>query len=371
MVAIRNGIGSNTSNKSRKAHPSWLVRLPLAISFFLVATFSFYGGVWVGMQTGLNSESNSQHLRAADSKERRDSDEKEFTSRVEAEVKRRMAEKNNASGGDSTNKSGDKLRRFPNTISKFATGVSLVSKNDFLATFDYGIPKPPSKREHESDPGKDDVLMLYGSFSSLPNSAKDGAIYADGDGVIPHISAEEATTNCGGLNVIYTDTHDGLDQCIAIVGNYESYHIQRWMRIKPGGGSKMNTELPLAPVGRGLQTNGQDKFSAPTDKSALQNQAMIKTYLDRLDDTLAKLKPLAESCAGDDNTVIVLVCNTGQSDLLINQICAADARGFGDVVRQKTLVFATDEGMLEIALGLGLKAFYDDKIFEKVRLFMC
>ena len=206
---------------------------------------------------------------------------------------------------------------------------------------------------------------------ALPNSAKDGAIYADGDGVIPHISAEEATTNCGGLNVIYTDTHDGLDQCIAIVGNYESYHIQRWMRIKPGGGSKMNTELPLAPVGRGLQTNGQDKFSAPTDKSALQNQAMIKTYLDRLDDTLAKLKPLAESCAGDDNTVIVLVCNTGQSDLLINQICAADARGFGDVVRQKTLVFATDEGMLEIALGLGLKAFYDDKIFEKVRLFMC
>jgi hypothetical protein len=71
---------------------------------------------------------------------------------------------------------------------------------------------------------------------------------------------------------------------------------------------------------------------------------------------------MATSCAGKDNTVIVMVCNTGQSDLLINFICSARARGFGDVVNEKVLVFATDEGMLKIARGLGLNAFYDEEV---------
>jgi hypothetical protein len=187
------------------------------------------------------------------------------------------------------------------------------------------------------------------------------------DSIPPHLTAQEATQNCGGLNVIFTDTHDGLDQCIAIVGNYESYHIQRWMRIDGRRtGSKMSAKLPLYPVGRGLQTNGMDKFSAPEDMHMMQNQELLRTYFDQLDDTIRILKPKAASCAGDDNTVIVMVCNTGQSDLLINFMCSADARGFGDIVREKVLLFATDQGMLDIAIGLGMKAFYNEKIFEKV-----
>lgn len=190
---------------------------------------------------------------------------------------------------------------------------------------------------------------------------------ASADSIPPHLTAEEATENCGGLNVIFTDTHDGLDQCIAIVGNYESYHIQRWMRIDGRRtGSKLNPKLPLYPVGRGLQTNGMDKFAAPEDNHMMQNQELLRTYFDQLDETIEILKPKAASCAGNDNTVIVMVCNTGQSDLLINFVCSADARGFGDVVREKVLLFATDQGMLDIALGLGLNAYYNEKIFEKV-----
>jgi hypothetical protein len=71
---------------------------------------------------------------------------------------------------------------------------------------------------------------------------------------------------------------------------------------------------------------------------------------------------MAEACAGSDNTVIVMVCNTGQSDLLINFICSAQARGFGDIVKEKVLVFATDKGVLDIANGLGLRVFYDEKV---------
>jgi hypothetical protein len=191
----------------------------------------------------------------------------------------------------------------------------------------------------------------------------------DSESEPPRFSAQEATANCGGLNVIFTDTHDGLDQCLAIVGNYESYHIQRWLRIDTHrSGSKLDLKKPLAPVGRGLQTNGMDKFSAPADSHMLQNQDLLRTYFDQLDETIQILKPMAQSCAGDDNTVIVMVCNTGQSDLLINFVCSAESRGFGDIVREKVLLFATDQGMLDIALGLGMKAFYNEKVSVMCRL---
>ncbi|KAL3826599.1 hypothetical protein ACHAXA_010524 [Cyclostephanos tholiformis] len=260
-------------------------------------------------------------------------------------------------------------RRFPSTISKIATGASLIRKNDFLSLFDYGIPRPPSKRLDESDPGKDEVLLLYGGTRSLPDNGSDAAtVYVDGGGerIPPRMSAADATRNCGGLNVIYVESQDSeFDLCTAIVGNFESYHVQRWMRTDPDDpNSGLDAAFPLTPVGRGLQTNGQDKFSAPEDKYALRNQALLETYFVRLGGTIDKLGPMAEACAGNDNTVIVMVCNTGQSDLLINFICSARSRGFGDIVNQKVLVFATDEGVLKIARGLGLNTFYDEVIFK-------
>ena len=340
---------------------------------------SFYGGVLLGMQ--MNStptiENNNNSLRASSSDiNSSKGDDKVFETRVQAEVERRLAaleqhaSTNKAAESNSNNnkrnnkrkgKDDNRPRRFPQTISKIASGAALIGKNEFLSNFDYGIPKPPSKREHESDPGKDDVLLLYGSTKALPD-VDTGIVYTDetgSDTSLPHLSAQDATKNCGGLNVIFTETHGGLEQCIAIVGNYESYHIQRWLRIKPN--SKLDTSLPLTPVGRGLQTNGMDKFSAPSDQFMLQNQALLETYFARLSETIETLTPLAKECAGSDNTVIVMVCNTGQSELLINFVCSAKARGFGDIL-DKLLVFATDKGVLDIAEGLGLRAFYDEKV---------
>eukprot|EP00804_Cyclotella_cryptica_P011471 CCRYP_016396-RA/>CCRYP_016396-RA protein AED:0.26 eAED:0.26 QI:45/1/1/1/0.55/0.6/10/2293/648 len=363
MVTIRNGPSYDSKSPSR-----WLRYLPQLISIFFVVAVSFYGGMLLGMHLNVNDSAHSTETSAASTTE-------DIDKRVEREVQRRMklAMPTSESDGKKTgNKKKDKAKqshRFPDTVKKFATGIALVSKNDFLANFDYGIPKPPSKREHESDPGKDDVLILYGGDSALPNTQnKDTAMYInDSEPQPPHFSAQEATANCGGLNVIFTDTHDGLDQCLAIVGNYESYHIQRWLRIDTHrSDAKLDLQKPLAPVGRGLQTNGMDKFSAPEDSHMMQNQELLRTYFDQLDETTQILKPMAGSCAGEDNTVIVMVCNTGQSDLLINFVCSADSRGFGDIVREKVLLFATDQGMLDIALGLGMKAFYNEKIFEKM-----
>jgi hypothetical protein len=282
-------------------------------------------------------------------------------------------------GGVDDDGGGSRRRRFPPTVSKIAAGASLIRKDDFLSAFDYGIPIPPSKRRGESDPGKDEVLLLYGGEGALPDDDEggaDAAVYyvergggGGGDDIDdrrrqpPIMSASDATKNCGGLNVIYVESHDSkLNLCTAIVGNFESYHVQRWLRTDPVTYARLDTSLPLTPVGRGLQTNGMDKFSAPSDTYALRNQALLETYFARLEGTIDKLTPMATSCAGKDNTVIVMVCNTGQSDLLINFICSARARGFGDVVNEKVLVFATDEGMLKIARGLGLNAFYDEEV---------
>ncbi|KAL7537354.1 hypothetical protein ACHAWF_005735 [Thalassiosira exigua] len=365
MVAIRNG-DKGIGYRSRRS-PFWIAYLPNILSMFLVSSVSFYGGVLLGLQM---DSCPSSAAAGSDN----NGNAEDFDARVREEVARRMASE--STGRDDkpasktkrskTDKKKDdgRQRRFPKTISKIASGASLISKNDFLSKFDYGIPKPPSKRDHESDPGKDDVLLLYSTEKALPDVST-GVVYTNEDGndaSIPHMSAQDATKNCGGLNVIFTETRGDVHQCIAIVGNYESYHIQRWLRISPDSGSKMDEKLPLAAVGRGMQSNGMDKFSAPSDEYAMQNQALLETYFDRLKDTLEALKPMAKACAGTDNTVIVMVCNTGQSDLLINFICSSQARGFGEVVKEKVLVFATDEGVLKIARALGLRVFYDEKV---------
>ena len=412
-----------TGAPPRRWHPLFRV-MPQFLALLLSSTMSFYGGVLTGMH--LNDGSTVGVVGVGgfgvrgggggvgDASRPGDAD---FDGRVSAEVERRLAammgsdrrrtaeaaadaaaaeaakgdvdvvergrSRGGGKGGGDEVGGGESRRRFPPTVSKIATGAALVAKNDFLTLFDYGIPRPPSKRRDESDPGKDEVLLLYGSDGALPDDegGAEAAVYYVGDGVVddddddkrrqpPRMSASDATKNCGGLNVIYVESHDSkLNLCTAIVGNFESYHIQRWLRTDPVTYARLDTSLPLTPVGRGLQTNGMDKFSAPSDAYALRNQALLETYFARLGGTIDKLTPMATSCAGKDNTVIVMVCNTGQSDLLINFICSARARGFGDVVNEKVLVFATDEGMLKIARGLGLNAFYDEEVSSSVVFF--
>ena len=60
-----------------------------------------------------------------------------------------------------------------------------------------------------------------------------------------------------------------------------------------------------------------------------------------------------------NNAVVVLTCNMGQSVLLMNFACSAQRRGFdlGNI-----LVFPSDVETKEIAEGLGLTTYYDEKV---------
>ena len=136
MVTIRNGYDAKSSSSSLFKH------LPQLITIFFLMAFSFYGGILVGMHLQVHQpvESNNSVKAVAANAE-------EIQKQVELEVQRRMdATKlaNNAAGTNKekkTAKSNDTTARFPKTVEKFAAGISLVSKNDFLTNFDYGIPK--------------------------------------------------------------------------------------------------------------------------------------------------------------------------------------------------------------------------------------
>lgn len=83
---------------------------------------------------------------------------------------------------------------------------------------------------------------------------------------------------------------------------------------------------------------------------------MLKNHFASFDEN--KIKKATEGIA-KDNTIIVMVCNKGQSDLLMNFACNAKARKLD---MSNVLVFATDEETRSIAAGLGLAAFYDKAV---------
>ena len=59
------------------------------------------------------------------------------------------------------------------------------------------------------------------------------------------------------------------------------------------------------------------------------------------------------------NTIIVMTCNMGQSELLVNFVCNAHSKGYD---LSNVLVFPTDQSTKELAEGLGLATFYDEKV---------
>lgn len=121
---------------------------------------------------------------------------------------------------------GDALNteeRFPAEMHHFAVGMARTKKADFLEFFDTGHPP-----EHHQRPGSEDVLLLYGP-SAIPKD-KNGEMIKSStrQGEIPTIDDPiQATAQCDRMNVIVTST-----ECTAILTGYESFTMQRWMRLK-------------------------------------------------------------------------------------------------------------------------------------------
>jgi hypothetical protein len=242
--------------------------------------------------------------------------------------------------------------RFDKKVRDFAHGIVRVDKDEFVQHFDYG---PPMDRGKGS--GAAEALILYNSPMALPSDEKKAhaARYENGSG-LEMMGVDEATENCDTLNVVTTGNPKHTNQCLAIVGNYESYHVQRWMRLPEKG--PIDKDVPLRAVGRGYDKEGHNTLIPPTEEKVAAHWEMLKNYFNNLDGVMKRLKPIAESIAVD-NTIIVMTCNMGQSELLINFVCNARAK---DIPIDNVLVFPTDLETKDIAEGLGLKTFYDEKV---------
>ncbi len=228
-------------------------------------------------------------------------------------------------------------------------GMAKIPKKDFTAKFDFGSPV--------EDVHGNDVLMFYTDHaipSGLTYEEKENIIN-NGDGGITTLDPVKATKNCMTMHVatIPKSKGGGGKSCLAVVQNYDNHHLQKWMRQH----NKITD--PLVFVNRG-QNERSRIFVPPTSSKIDKNWKMLKRFFNTVDDVLAELKPIATKVA-KDNTIIVMTCNHGQSELLMNFVCNARAKGF-DV--SNILLFPTDQETKELAEGLGLTTYHDDNVSQ-------
>ena len=245
----------------------------------------------------------------------------------------------------SANDMKDKLAPLiPNSMKKLFVGMARVNRDQFTKRFDIGVPLDATK------PGNEDVLILYSDEKSFPDG------YASRSEEMPKLTAKTATKHCNTLKVVLTQPHQ-TKQCLAIMGQWESYHVHRFARFPPNMNGPVDETDLLQYVSRVPGENGKTierRNSYNTNKW----DKMLIDYLSNLERVLQELKPIAEKVA-KNNTIVVMVCNLGQSELMINFACAAKSRGLD---LSQLLVFATDLETKALAERLGLGVFYDQLV---------
>jgi Nucleotide-diphospho-sugar transferase len=248
---------------------------------------------------------------------------------------------------------------FPDSLSSLFTGASMVRRDSFIQEFDVGVPWNSAK------PGATDVLLLYGSELSLPsdyyeNSSNSNKV-ARGPGKslirASYDSAMDATKNCHALKVILTGPNS-KHECVAIVPQWESFHVQNFLRIVPEkikrkGTPHFDSDYPLRLVSRRDTLTGKSSAQIPMQYQTKRYWPLLIDYLQKLEATLERLKPIAATVS-QGKTVVVMVCNFGQSELLVNFVCSARARGL-DLAN--VLLFATDTDTSQLAKSLGIAVF--------------
>jgi Nucleotide-diphospho-sugar transferase len=248
---------------------------------------------------------------------------------------------------------------FPDSLSSLFTGASMIQRDSFIQEFDVGVPWNSPK------PGATDVLLLYGSERSLPSDYFEKSQNKNKNARIPdeslirasYDSATDATSNCHTVKVILTEPNS-KHECVAIVPQWESFHVQHFLRIVPEkikrkGIPHFDSDYPLRLVSRKDTLSGKSTAQIPMAYQTKRYWPLLIDYLQKLEVTLERLKPIAASVS-HEKTVVVMVCNFGQSELLFNFVCSAQARGLD---LSNVLLFATDIDTSKLAESLGIAVF--------------
>jgi Nucleotide-diphospho-sugar transferase len=238
---------------------------------------------------------------------------------------------------------------FGQSTGAYVKGISLLDRDDFATKFDIGVPVS------KSEPFNNRVLLLHGS-KALPTNASLQEMN--------HLSVEDATVNCNYLSLILTEP-GRHDQCIAIMGQYNSFHVHKFMRYVPGknrwDANVIDKSKPLELVRRSMDTSAFHTRLPDLDLTQKYWKQTLQPYLSNYKTYLDKLRPIAKEVASKrNNTIVVMVSNHGQSELLTNFLCNTHARGLDT---SSILVFATDHETEKLSMSLGLATFYDKDLF--------
>lgn len=243
-------------------------------------------------------------------------------------------------------------------MEKLFAGAARTNRDDFMEAFNLGVPKDRTVS------GNEDVLMLYSHHKSLSNVSTRAAQM---NGELPLLSVQDAARNCDTLKIVLQEPNRPR-QCLAILGQWESYHIHKFMRLPPDNiRTGIDRSLPLRYVSRTHnEKKGKSQIIPKSYNVERYDQDFLVPYMAALKETLVKLKPIAKKVA-KQNTIVTLVCNLGQSELLVNFICNAKAKGFD---LSQVLVFTTDLETQKIVEHLGVATFYDSVVSWDVPLWV-
>jgi hypothetical protein len=243
--------------------------------------------------------------------------------------------------------------------SSILAGVVHVNRHDFVASIvdDIGVPLDPNPAT-----GGKDVLILYTSQSSLPGTNFSHHEDPSLPGGVVYYPVERALENCLSLKVILSDKEfDNEGTCVALVDHHgESSHVHRFRRIPHtvvGSTTVATHDLALRHVSRSVAASGDYRGALiPSQDTTTKYWKELAAYLIGQEETLVRLDPIARAAAGsNNNAVVVMAVNFGQSELFVNFICAARSRNID--VSQHMLLFATDAATVRLAQSLGVHVF--------------
>lgn len=360
-----------------------------------------------GLATAACAESHSNHLKAIslswltggsalrlENLDKSDNDDEPYTqlrSKLEKHAPRPPSQQKETmtTPEDNAKKSTDppvvpKKWQIPYGIQAVIGGVARVKRDAFLQAFDAGLP-------YEDDtPGNSEILLLYDATATLPKSFDDAERFPNNEMPL-YSNPYEATENCKVLRVVHVDASNGENRedepsvCLAIQGQATEphYHVHKWIQQRDP--QHPDQKIRYKAVGRyhTLDTRtgkivAASKLADPPKPMAVdQANKLLQHYISIYLDVMKSLAPIAQQASvkvsehlqptgldGNKATVIVMICNAPQLELLVNLACALRALGTTDL--QHYLVFAMDEETHRVASQLGFTAFYEARLFEKL-----
>ena len=247
---------------------------------------------------------------------------------------------------------------FSDTLKNMVVDYATVNREEFNDQLEIGVPFDKTVE------GAEDVLVLYTHRKSKPTSNTTTKI-----GLHP----DQAFENCHTVKVILhepTKKKQSSQTCIAIVPQWESYSVHKFLRLDPRKvRDGVDAKYPLRYYSRSHTDKGKYADVPSLTLHTTTSYSVLVDYLTNLDRVLKDLGELLRrrmkqsTGPGNSNAFIVMVCNKGQSQLLHNFVCNARAKGL-DVSR--VVMFATDQYTYKLCKELGIAAFYDEGIFGEM-----